>query len=293
MELNLEYLGVAIQSVLLSNSKNVIIIRIDKSWNLPHRVTYKGHDKFYSRSTNGKYPLDVNELRNAFNLSSSIVEKIRNFRVERISKILSNETPVPIFPGPKLVLHIIPLISFNPAQIYNISALPKNPHKLRPLDTNGWDDRYNLDGFLTYSAIRSGKYHSYTQLFKNGIIEAVETSILAPYHNPPLIPSVLFEQELINSVDTYLALLKELSVQLPAYIFISVLGVRGYSMATKGWMHQVLLIDRENLIIPESVVEHYNHEAKDILRSCFDTIWNACGFSRSLNYNENGDWVGQ
>lgn len=58
--------SVAIQPVPLSNSKNVLIIRIAKSWLSPHRVTYKGHDKFYSRSTNGKYSLDVSELRIAY-----------------------------------------------------------------------------------------------------------------------------------------------------------------------------------------------------------------------------------
>jgi len=284
--------GIAIQSITLTNSKTVIIIRVQKSWNLPHRVTYKGHDKFYSRSTNGKYPLDVNELRNAFNLSSSIADKIRNFRMERIAKILSDDTPVPLFSCPKFVLHIVPVISFNAAQSYDISNMPRNPHKLGPINTGGWDDRYNIDGFLTYSGVREGKYYSYTQLFKNGIIEAVEASMLESSNKPPMIPSILFERELINTLEAYLLLLKELGVQLPAYIFLSVLGVRGYSMATRNWMHQVLTIDRDNLLIPESVIEQYGVNAKDTLRSCFDSIWNACGFSNSLNYNENGQWVG-
>jgi hypothetical protein len=283
--------GIAIRSIPLSNSKTVIIIRVQKSWNLPHRVTYKGHDKFYSRSTNGKYPLDVNELRNAFNLSSSIAEKIRKFREERIAKILSNDTPVSLLPDPKFVLHVIPVISFNPAQLYNISEIPRKPHKLRPIDTGAWDDRYNIDGFLTYSTALNGKYYSYTQLFKNGIIEAVDASMMEQLDNRLLIPSVLFERELIDSLDNYLLLLRELGVQLPAYAFLSVLGVRGYTMATKGWLRQAPLIDRDNLLVPECIIEQYNVDSKDILRPCFDSIWNACGFPHSLNYNEKGEWV--
>jgi len=95
----------------LENSKVALIIRIPKSWISPHRVSFKGHDKFYSRNSNGKYPLDVTELRVAFNLSETITERIRNFRQGRISKIVANETPVPFYDNAKIVLHLIPIIS--------------------------------------------------------------------------------------------------------------------------------------------------------------------------------------
>ena len=29
-----------------------------------------------------------------------------------------------------------------------------------------------------------------------------------------------------------------------------------------------------------------------VLRPCFDSIWNACGYAKSLNYDENGKWTG-
>ena len=100
--------GVVIQPCSLSNSKTALIIRIPKSWINPHRVTYKGHDKFYARSSNGKYPLDVSELRIAFNLSETLAERIRKFREERISKIYANDMPVPFTNNAKIVLHLIP-----------------------------------------------------------------------------------------------------------------------------------------------------------------------------------------
>ncbi|GAI14569.1 unnamed protein product, partial [marine sediment metagenome] len=97
-------LGITIKSVNLSNSRTALIIRVPKSWISPHRVSFKGHDKFYSRSTNGKYPLDVAELRIAFNLSETITERIRKFREDRIAKIFGNETPIPFYDNPKIVL---------------------------------------------------------------------------------------------------------------------------------------------------------------------------------------------
>jgi predicted HTH transcriptional regulator len=70
----------SIKPIALSNSKKALIIRIFKSWISPHRVSYKGHDRFYGRSSNGKYPLDVAELRIAFNMPEALAKGIRQFR---------------------------------------------------------------------------------------------------------------------------------------------------------------------------------------------------------------------
>ena len=123
--------------IALGDSKIALVIRVPKSWISPHRVIYDGHDKFYSRSSNGKYPLDVGELRIAFNLSETITERIRNFRLDRISKIFANETPVPFYDNAKIVLHIIPIISFNPAQSYDISKMASYPSNMPPIGVNG------------------------------------------------------------------------------------------------------------------------------------------------------------
>jgi len=55
----------------------VIVIRIPKSWNYPHMVTYKNHSRFYSRNSAGKYPLDVTEIRSAFIASESLTENTK------------------------------------------------------------------------------------------------------------------------------------------------------------------------------------------------------------------------
>jgi predicted HTH transcriptional regulator len=42
--------------VPLTGNKPVLVFRIERSWIAPHRVVYKGHDKFYGRSATRKYP---------------------------------------------------------------------------------------------------------------------------------------------------------------------------------------------------------------------------------------------
>ncbi len=286
-------LSVIIQPIPLKNSRIALIIRVPKSWISPHRVSCKGHDKFYSRSSNGKYPLDVAELRVAFNLSETVTERIRNFRQDRISKIFANETPVPFYENAKIVLHLIPIISFNPAQNYDISEIASHPERMLPIYSGGGNSRYNLDGFLTHSKDQDGESYSYVQLFRNGIIEAVNSSMLEPREGKFLIPSVGYEQGLIKSFTDYLSLLKTLNVELPIFVFLTLLGVKGYSMAVseRFFFARSHTVDRDILLLPEIIIESYDVSAEKELRPMFDSIWNACGFPRSLNYNDEGEWA--
>lgn len=276
----------------LENSKVALIIRIPKSWISPHRVIY--NDKFYSRSSNGKYPLDVGELRIAFNLSETITERIRNFRLDRISTIFANETPVPFYDSAKIVLHLIPIISFNPAQSYDIREIASHPTRMPPIYSGGGNSRYNLDGFLTHCDDQERKSYSYVQLFRNGIIEAVEGLLLEPHKGQLIIPSIAYEQELIKSLNAYFSLLKTLDVELPIFVFLTLLGVKGYSMSVDRFKFPTRrshTIDRDILLLPEIIIESYDVSAEKKLRPMFDSIWNACGFPRSLNYNDKGEWA--
>lgn len=281
--------------IALENAKVALIIRVHKSWISPHRVTYDGHDKFYSRSSNGKYHLDVAELRVAFNLSETTTERIRNFRIDRIAKIVANETPVPFQDNPKTVLHLIPAISFDPAQSYDTLRIYSDFSKMmKPMYCQGSNERYNLDGLLAHSWNKERISHSYVQFFRNGIIEAVEGLLLEPDEGRRTIPSIVYEQELIKSLADYLSFLKTLNVEPPIFIFLTLLGVKGYSMGVNTWkhrIHEVHTIDRDILQLPEVVTESYNVSAERVLKPCFDSIWNACGFPRSLDYNDKGEWA--
>jgi predicted HTH transcriptional regulator len=99
--------GLNIHSVRI-DSLFIIIIFIPQSFALPHIVKYKNHNKFYSRNSNGKCLLDVGEIRNLFNVSETAIERVRFFRTERLSMIVSGQTPIQLEHYPKLVLHVIP-----------------------------------------------------------------------------------------------------------------------------------------------------------------------------------------
>jgi hypothetical protein len=146
-----------------------LIVRTDRSWIGPHRVVFKGHDKFYARNSAGKYPMDVSELRSAFTLASSLPERVREFRQQRIAKLRNNKTPVPLVMGAsRTILHCIPLESFSRTVQYDVVKYSQQAAKLPPLIQEGsWSSRINLDGIVMLSHFDRGSI-SYSQLFRNG-----------------------------------------------------------------------------------------------------------------------------
>ncbi len=292
----------ATRAVNVSSKNNVFIFRISKSWAGPHRVIYKGHDKFYSRNSAGKYALDTNELKNAFNLSQTLIEKISKFKTERIAQLVSDNLPLPFYEGGKIVLHLIPLESFSPNYGIDLNPIINEPEKLKPIHASDWSHRWghriNLEGVLSYAISGNDKSYSYIQLYRNGIIEAVEGLTLSADGDKKIIPCVTYELELLKSLAEFLNLAKQLGVNMPIVIFLTLIGVKDWEMDVdrmrdrmRFWHNDYYKIDRDILQLPETIIESYDIEPKDILRPMFDLIWNACGFKRSYNFDEAGNWI--
>ena len=284
--------GIAAQAISLSNNRIVIVFRIPRSFSQPHMITFKNASKFYARNSAGKYQMDVGELRTAFTLSQNTVERIRSFRHQRLDMILSVETPINMNPGAKIVLHVIPIGAFDFAYNFDITSLEKSKQFPFPFSgTGGWEYRYNFDGLL----ITWQSQLSYTQTFRNGIIEVVDAFMLGSRDNDRSnsIPSVKYETKVVNKLSEYILIQKMLGVEPPFFIMLSLLGVKGYlmspptgSMVFPGYGHP---IDRDNLMMPEVMVENCDFEPSKVMKPIFDAVWNACGYPRSLNYNDSGN----
>lgn len=290
-------LSITIKPIPLGNSQYAILIRIPKSWISPHRVIFGGHAKFYARNSSGKYEMDVDELRVAFNLTDTLIEKIKIFRADRTAKIIADETPVPLYQNPKIVLHLIPINAFNPLQKYDINVIYDNRHDKLPLiyrsTLNG---RFNLDGLVTYSENEKGIFSAYTQLYRNGIIEAVDSLMLQPREINKTKVKIIhssYEEKVIKAASAYLKLISEFPVEVPVFIFLSMVGIRNYTIAYKnsGYLSEGYPIDRELLLLPEGIIENYDIKIENNLKPLFDLVWNACGEPKSLNFDENGNWI--
>ena len=52
-------------------------------------------------------------------------------------------------------------------------------------------------------------------------------------------------------------------------------------------------IDRNDLIVPEIILEDFDAEIDKQMKPIFDAVWNACGYPKSMNYNNEEKWIGK
>ncbi|MGE0827540.1 MAG: helix-turn-helix domain-containing protein [Candidatus Binatia bacterium] len=282
-----------LRALTASNGVPVLILRVEQSWEAPHRVIFKQHDRFYGRSTAGKYALDTGELRQAFLRTASIEEAIARFRDERLVEIHSGRSPVNL-PGPgRLVLHLVPLEAIAGRRRFSLASLQGCQGQLRPMGTNGWNSRITLHGFMTVFNAGAEAW-AYTHLYRSGIIEAVDGFILnRELSGTRVLPSALFERQLLEATKDYVAVQRNLGIAPPIYCFLSLLGAKGLIMdlgARFFPVHKSEPLSDDVVPIPESVLTVYDEGPEKLLREPIDTLWNAFGYEKSPNFDASGLW---
>jgi hypothetical protein len=284
-----------IRAIQTGNGLRMLVIRVERSWSGPHRVVFQNHDKFFGRNSAGKYPLDVNELRSAFNLSGLVTERIRSFRTDRIIALNNNETPLPFTEDPKVVLHCIPLASFSDQAKYDVLPFYENPTRLLPLGTTAWDRRINLDGVILFGSHQP--CHTYTQIYRTGVIEVVNGRILAnEYQGHLVIPSIAYERYVFEYLPQCFRVLQEIGCTAPVVVALTLIKTRGLIMGTERLRFEYDFnypIVQDTIVLPETVVEDLSTPVGKILKPLFDLVWNACGYPSSENFDAEGNWIGR
>jgi hypothetical protein len=275
----------------------IILIRIPKSFASPHMVTYKGTSRFYSRHSAGKFQLDVTEIRSAVLATESQADRIKHFREERLARIVADDLPIALSSRHRLVMHVIPLTNYLNRERLDLTSPQIRPQlKFRPFGSRGGDERFNLDGFLTWSGRPGEPSRSYTQLFFDGAIEAVCADLLRGPLGEKVqdgvgeIASIGYEQFTIEALREYLLSYKSLGVTGPIAVSLSILNCRGSYLAVNYWSGNSHPIDRDAVILQEVLFDDVDVDVPRILKPLFDQVWNACGFPKSFNYTETGDW---
>ncbi|MFA6979634.1 MAG: ATP-binding protein [Ignavibacteriaceae bacterium] len=290
-----KYSSANVVVISINDTHKAIIIKIPKSWSAPHLIWYKRSSKFFARnSSHGKYQLEISEIRASILASEYLYEKIRNFRLDRISKIINHDTPVELLNEPQFVLHIIPMNSFSIQEKIDsnkFTALINTPNSL-----HDYRKEFNFDGFVFHN--RFDQIHSadrYFQIFRNGIIELVNANFTDIEDNCKLISGKKFERFYIEEMSTWIDLLKFFGFTPPFVLLFSVLGIRGYKFRLNdNRFYQIANkpITTDNLLVHDILAEsNFMDEHDKSLKIIFDPIWNACGFPGSLNYDAAVRWV--
>src|SRR5262245_54948264 len=114
--------GLRMRAIAGFPSGSVVLARVPKSYVAPHVVRNdKQWGRFYSRGSGGKHILDVGEVRSAVALSESLPQRVRDFRVGRVTAVVADEGPVRLGPGPLFVLHVLPISALDPLNSLDVT----------------------------------------------------------------------------------------------------------------------------------------------------------------------------
>lgn len=292
-------LGLHLTAVKLGNSRTVVVIRVPKSYSAPHMVTFKRWSRFYSRASNGKYQLDVGEIKAAFLSSETTAERMRDFQLERISRIRARDLGMSLCAGPCVVLHIIPLTAFGSSTSYEVVGRKSDVEFYRTLAPlfrevpHGC--RINFDGLL-YHFEQNGQCNAYLQLYRTGVIETVDAWLISVgegHSRGKVFSSLAFEVGLVKGVRRFLSILESIGVNPPFALMVALTDIRGYSPATdESGMFHGAPFDREMLMPREVLIDAYTTDVPLTLKPVFDQVWNATDFKESIYYKD-GKWIGE
>ena len=283
--------GLQVQSIPVAGG-SVFVVRVPQSWAGPHRVRTNQH--FYIRESSRKRPLDVPEIRGLFLRSDSQAQKVRDFRTERLGRLLAGQAPARLVPGALLVLHLIPsqaalgLMSVDPTPYLDRQVVPV-------LGAGGTDRRLNIDGALSIRSVGAEGTHGYAQFFRNGFYETVQVEAWSGQAHRASLGSIYYEQKVIQVVEAFRRELVRLGYLSEMTAMLSVLGGDRTDLGINRWHlpfdgDHVGRFDRPTVLIPDVLLPS-EQAAGVALRPLFNQVWQAAGLPRSLNYNEHGEWA--
>lgn len=265
------------------DDKKVLVIGVPKGLGLPSMVTFNQTNKFYKRRNSGKFAVDVYELNQMFMQNQILTEKANEFRSSRLEKVLNKEIMPNLKTDTSFFIHIIPY-SFLDNKTINLSfAKEKYNLKMKPLNSYGWDNMFNIDGYASFSTTSDRKeISSYNQLFRNGIYEAYSSEIFyqTRHQNKLGFDGEHLIEETLNLIKDCLFILNEMEVEPPfliSFSFHNVLGKildhsRGYY--AKGFA-------QNKIVFPLIQIDNYSENIYEKLRPNFDILYQALGFEKS------------
>lgn len=276
--------GLKGRAIPISKGGSVIIFRIPKSYNPPHRVIFKNKNRFWARSSAGKYEPNIDELRDLFLKAPYLAENIRNFKFDRISKIAAQNAQTPLAGKKLLILHLIPYSAFSGNFMLPIETIKMNQRHFPPMSRSQANNyRVNFDGFLTLSNPyqKSNEQRAYTQIYRTGIVESLQVLNTENGVNISNINYTIDQQ-----VNFCLSGLKACGIIPPIAIMVSIIGCKDLGSfiadSNNSYREPAEPIDREQLHFSEIILNGYPENltaTTQLLEQFHEQLHNTVGIS--------------
>ncbi|HXC56654.1 MAG TPA: ATP-binding protein [Rhizomicrobium sp.] len=263
--------GARVIRVPLAASGTALVLRLPRSENGPHRVSYQGLNRYFVRNSAGTHEASVEELRAMFNSTQTNVERVADWVDGRLVLIAKDRGPILLRGGGRLVVHMAPLThSTDPIDLARAVSL----RNFAPMGSEGFRVDYNVDGLIM---TRPTAANGYVQLFRDGSLEATYGGIINNDAAGHLIGADQVAQLVLRSAPAYANGLGALEIQFPVLASVALLGV-GKCLVMAGEPNPHPLY-QDVLRLPWSTIGAANPQnaVRSAFRLAFNALWNAGG----------------
>jgi len=270
----------------------VMVVRVPQSYVGPHRF----NSRFVFRDATRVADMSYEQLRAAFDRTSSLTTAADAFRSKRLAALTQGQTWRPMMPGPLCVVHAVPIASMSRRIAVDVAAEYARFTALMLPHWGGASRSLNLDGLIVYASAGSEPLTDYTMLFRNGSLEMVAFG--GAFVHDKVIPSTSVAQFFRDAICLSGATCARLGISGPAVIAAAFLNIAGYKFGLsqqRARFEGMPLADRNDLVLPEYWVDDLAAfpPMDEIARPMLDVLWQSFGLLRCFEYNEQGEWVGR
>ncbi len=273
----------------------VLVVRVHRSWSAPHRVTFLKDMNFYVRNPAGKHPMSVDELRRAFNLSATVVERMRAFRDERVqiigAQLGAQQLPFDVQSGPKIAVLIVPLSAMVDPLDLHIQVKQRSSGIVSPISDLRSTYQHCLEGVATITPENPAS--AYALMFRTGAVEFV-TPIGDPEHLArPNVSPFKIERAVLEAWNRFVDFAKSFGVDPPIWIFATLIDVGGLMLSTAAPRSPPI---RRNIVPLQEVSvgpDDFGKRPEVLFKRVLEVAANAFGLPQSPSYDANGRYTGQ
>ncbi len=200
-----------------------------------------------------------------------------------------------------VILHIVPLSAFDQSPALPLLKIERDFHSFVPIKSSTANNvRINFDGILKTSNAdqRATEQRAYVQLFRNGIIETVTSTIMAVSSGSAMISYL--DDSLVHEVTRSMSDLAGVGVEPPYALLVSLIGVSGaqfnFARDPRVPSYDSLgnRLDRDQYHFDEVLFETIPtslEECARIMRPILDQMANAGGQATSPIFDEHGRYI--
>lgn len=195
-----------------------------------------------------------------------------------------------------LNVQLVPYSSFDdPTIIFNLSEVHRIAGAFERGVISNRELIFDSEGFVQVMD------ESFMRINHKSVFEYVTVDGFIPDEKRPNIMIGIVEPLIIKALNYGLTFMKKLNVPSPVLLKVGVSQCKGYRLFVDSEVQnrnrEILLGLNSHEIKSETVISHltriddYDGKAEGFLLGAFNLLWNAGGYPKSLNYDDNGEYI--